>query len=305
MRALSARARQVVCLLVIALALTSGNRRARACASCDCGDPTLTAVGVEKPYVNRLRLALEERLGTHSVGAGLLRSDVLMSRSQLAVSYTPLSRLTLAALLPFVAARLHGPGDRLAWVRGLGELELSARVVVARDRAFAPRHLLWLFGGIKVPTAPRLHDDAGYPYPDDDQPGTGSWDPLIGATYAWFGAPVTLYSSLLLRYPTAGPRDLRIGPSLVVSSVAQLQPFRWLALQLGLDLRQDWTNRLANGAEAPNTGGFVVALTPGALFNPWRDLVLRVAVEVPVYQARNGVQSVGPQLVVSIAYDLL
>jgi len=305
MLALSARTRLACSLLVMALVLTSTSRRARACASCGCGDPTLTAVGVEKPYKNRLRVALEERVGTRSSGSGLMRAGLLMTRTQLGVSYTPQERITLGAYLPFVASNLTGPGDRVAWVRGLGELELLARVVVARDRSFSPRHLLWLIGGVKTPTAPRLRDDAGYPYPDDDQPGTGSWDPIVGATYAWFGSPVTIYSSLLYRHPTSGPRDYRMGASLLSSTVAQIQPFSWLAIQLGADLRYEWANALANGVAAPNTGGFLAAVTPGVLFNPWRDLLLRVAVEVPVYQARLGVQAAGPQLVFSVVYDFL
>jgi hypothetical protein len=110
---------------------------------------------------------------------------------------------------------------------------------------------------------------------------------------------------LLYRHPTAGPRGLRAGPSLLSSSVVQLQPFRWLAVQLGLDLRQAFVDRLSNGAAAPDTGGFLVALNPGVMVNPWRDLLLRAAVEVPVVQRFHGVQSVGPQVVVALSYDFL
>jgi len=114
-----------------------------------------------------------------------------------------------------------------------------------------------------------------------------------------------VYSSLLFRYPTTNPRDYRFGASLLSSTVAQLQPFAWMALQLGADLRYQWADVLDSGGAAPNTGGFIAALTPGALFNPWRDLLLRVSVEVPIYQALRGTQSNAPQLVLSVAYDFL
>ena len=293
---------RLVVLVLLALALPS---RVRACATCGCGDPTLTSVGIEKPYRNRLRVTLEERVGTQTMGAGVARSDLLMTRTLLGVSYTPLSRLTVAAFLPFIASRLGDPQHQDAWIRGLGDLELQARVVVARDRSFAPRHLLWLVGGVRTPTGPRVKDERGFPFPDDDQPGNGSWDPLAGATYAWFAGNVTVYSSLLWRYPTSGSRPYRFGASLLSSSVAQLQPFAWLALQLGVDLRQSWADRLANDAASPNTGGFVFELVPGALFNPWRDLLVRAAVEVPTVQRLHGTQALGPQLVVSVSYDFL
>lgn len=279
--------------------------RSVACATCGCGDPTLTSVGVEKPYRNRLRVTLEERVGTQTQGVGAAGSDLVMTRTLLGVSYTPLSRLTVAAFLPFIASHLRDAQHPGAWIRGVGDLELQARVVVARDRSFAPHHLLWLVGGVRTPTGPRAKDPQGFPFPDDDQPGNGSWDPLAGATYAWFGGTVTLYSSLLLRYPTSGARPYRFGASLLSSSVAQLQPFSWLALSLGVDVRQSWADRLANDATSPNTGGFVLQLVPGALFNPWRDLLVRLAVEVPTVQRLSGTQSLGPQVVVSVSYDFL
>lgn len=282
-----------------------GRLDAWACATCACGDPTLTSVGVEKPYRNRLRLALEERVGYHTSGAGAGRSELLMTRTQLAVSYTPHPRVTLAAFLPFIASRLRDQRRSGDWVRGLGDLELLGRFVVARDRAFAPRHLLWLSGGLKFPTAPRVRDDDGYPYPEDDQPGSGSWDPLLGATYAYFQGFVTAYSSLLLRVTTPNPRGSREGLSLLSSTVVQLQPFARVAFQLGADLRYEAADRLSSGADSPDSGGFVVAATQGVLVNPVGDLLLRFAVEVPVVQALRGTQSLGPQLVVSVIYDAL
>jgi len=276
-----------------------------ACASCGCGDPTLTAVGVEQPYKNRLRLVLEERVGTRTSGADVMRERLVMTRTQLGIAYTPHARITLAAFMPLIASTLTGPTGASQHIVGIGELELQARVLVARDRSFAPRHLFWLVAGLKTPTTPRIHDDAGFPYPDDDQPGSGSWDPLGGATYAWFGGFVSVYSSFLFRIPTDGERGYRRGRSILSASAVQLQPLPRLAIQLGANLHYLTADALSNGAPAPNTGGFVAAIAPGLLINPWRDLLLRVAVEVPVYQSMNGVQSLGPQGVLAISYDIL
>ena len=218
LRARSARALGGVLLVAFFAALASPSS-VSACASCGCGDPTLTAVGVEQPYKNRLRLVLEERIGTRTSGAGVMRVRLLMTRTQLGIAYTPHARITLTAFLPLVASTLTGPTGASQRVVGLGDFELQARVLVARDRSFAPRHLFWLVAGLKAPTAPRLRDDAGYPYSDDDQPGSGSWDPLGGATYAWFGGFVSVYSSFLFRVPTDGARGYRRGRSILSASV--------------------------------------------------------------------------------------
>src|SRR5450755_1850918 len=82
------------------LSLLLLSQPASACAVCGCGDATLTAVGVEKPYRNRLRVTLETRVGGETMGSGDSYSSLLMTRTTLGVSYTPTPRLTLAAFLP-------------------------------------------------------------------------------------------------------------------------------------------------------------------------------------------------------------
>jgi hypothetical protein len=306
MSARTRRACRAVGSVGIALfAITIGSVRAHACASCSCGDPTITAVGIEQPYKNRLRLAIETRVGEHTNGADVDRIRVLEVRTQLGLSYTPQDRITLSAFLPFVASRLLDTNNHSEWVRGLGDLELQARVLVARDRRFAPRHLFWLGAGVKAPTGPRLHDDAGLPYSDDDQPGSGSWDPLGSAVYAWFRDPLVVYTQMLFRYPTTGPRGYRHGTSVLSSTVVQLQPLRRLAVQLGADLRYAWADTMGERFEVPGTGGFVAALTPGVAVNVWRDLVVRAVVEVPVVQRLQGAQSLGPQAAITLSYDVL
>jgi hypothetical protein len=306
---MSAQPRQVcgaIGAIVIALcAITIASARAHACASCSCGDPTITAVGIEQPYKNRLRLAIETRVGEHTSGADADRMRVLETRTQLGLSYTPHDRITLSGFLPFAASRFVDAANHGQWVRGLGDLELQARVLVARDRRFAPRHLFWIGAGVKAPTGPRLRDDAGVPYADDDQPGSGSWDPLATAVYAWFRDPLSLYTQLMFRYPTTGPRAYRRGTSLLSSTVLQLQPLRRLAVQLGADLHYVWADTMGGTFEVPGTGGFVAALTPGVAVNVWRDLVLRAVVEVPVVQRLQGAQSLGPQVAITLSYDVL
>ena len=47
----------VVCSLLLILLLPTSN--ALACATCLCGDPTLTTMGSEKPFAGRLRASVE------------------------------------------------------------------------------------------------------------------------------------------------------------------------------------------------------------------------------------------------------
>ena len=130
---------------------TMHERVARACAVCNCGDPTLTAVGVEQPYRNRVRAGIEERYGSHSQGDGL---DGEASRAR-----------ALGAVRGVVAAsarhrRAGGAVDddladhrrraRATLINGLGDMELSGRVLIARDKSFGAHHLLWATAGLKT-----------------------------------------------------------------------------------------------------------------------------------------------------------
>jgi hypothetical protein len=178
-------------------------------------------------------------------------------------------------------------------------------VLVFKERGFAPHHLLFASGGLKFPTGPRITDDRGYPVPDDDQPGSGSWDPFTGLTYAWFsGGLVSVFASASYRYTTAGWRGYRRGMSVGASTAAQVQPFRWGAIQLGAEVLWQDADTLPNGANMVNSGGTVGYLAPGLLFNPVADLLIRVVVDAPIFAAQRGTQSVGPQVMLSLSYDV-
>jgi hypothetical protein len=290
--------------LILSAALVCVAGPVWACATCACGDPTLTATGVEQPYRNRVRLGLEERYSDHRSGSDQLLSHGYTLRSSLAVAWSPIDRLTLGTFLPWMTSWVRHD-DRLDTINGLGDLEMSARVVAVRDRKFAPHHLFWVNAGLKFPTAPRLDDDRGYPYPEDDQPGSGSWDPFAGLTYAWFsGDKWSVFGSVSYRYTTDGPRGYRRGSTLGWATAAQLQPWSWGGFSLGVNGSWSQSDQLPNGNAAPNTGGVLLTVAPGFLAAPRTDVILRLVVDVPVAQALYGDQYQGPQVMLTLNYDV-
>jgi hypothetical protein len=291
-------------ILILAVALVSVARRAEACAACNCGDATLTMSGVEKPYRNRVRLSLEERAAEGRSGGGVDAEESWTLRSSLTASWSPVARVTLAAMLPLVTRWVMPARGAKEVINGLGDLEVLGRVILYRERRFAPQHLLWATGGIKTPTGPRLRDDAGFPYPEDEQPGSGSWDPFAGLSYGWFGGNVALFGATSYRFTTAGTRGYQRGSVLLASTAAQVSPWPWAAATLGVDAIWSQADSLQNRHDAPNTGGFALHLTPGILITPRTDLLLRLAVEIPAVQVLNGIQSEGPQAIFSIVYDV-
>jgi len=299
------RAAAATLVLAAAAATTMHVRSARACAVCNCGDPTLTAVGVEQPYRNRVRAGIEERYGSHTQGDGSDGESLELVRSALYGAWAPHARVTIGLVVPWMTTWLTPSVGRSSLINGLGDMELSGRVLVARDKSFAAHHLFWATAGLKMPTAPRLKDDQGFPYADDDQPGSGSWDPFFGVTYAWYsGALWSAYGSVSYRYTTEGWHGYHRGMQLGWNAAVQAQPWNWGGFQLFLDGNWQAQDRLPTGAGMPNTGGTVVRIGPAFVFSPRMDLMVRVAATVPALQAYIGQQHDGPQVMLSLAWDI-
>jgi hypothetical protein len=291
--------------IIAALSMAMAPARARACAVCNCGDPTLTAVGVEQPYRNRVRAGIEERYGSHTQGNGYTFESLQLLRSALFGAWSPHKRITVGLVVPWMTTWLSPASGRSSLINGLGDMELSGRVLVFRDRSFGAHHLLWGTAGLKMPTAPRLRDDAGYPYPDDDQPGSGSWDPFVGATYAWYSGDLwSAYASGSYRYTTTGWHGYRRGMQAGWNGAVQAQPWAFLAFQLFLDGNWSAADRLPSGGAMPNNGGTVMRLGTGIAASPRVDLLVRLAVSLPVVQDFQGQQTDGVQVTASLVWDI-
>ncbi len=288
--------------LAIALLLLTASRSAWACAICNCGDPTITMIGQERPYRNRVRLALDNRVQAFSQGAGVLRRDLTVFQETLQGSWAPHDRLLLGILLPWLVR-----ADRAAdTVIGLSDLEVSGRVVLFRDRRFASQHLISATVGVKTPTGPRRRDARGYFLPDDEQPGSGSWDPYVGLSYAAF--PSDKWSTYLTaqgRYATANLQRHQRGSAVSVIASAQYQPAMRVGLQLGLEVLWRDADRLPSRAQVPDTGGTVLRFWPGLVLAPGGGVLVRAAVGVPVFEALRGAQSERISAQLTLSYDVL
>lgn len=293
----------VLALVLALLSAAWAPRASRACASCGCGDPTLTAMGIEKPFKNRVRLSLEQRLGGFQDRR--LEERALISRTTLSASWSPTAWLTVAASLPMAAGELSQLREQTRAPRrviGLGDLDLYVRGLVFRDRRFAPRHVVGVLAGLKFPTGPRVRDSSGYPAADDFQPGSGSWDPIFGANYGYFG-DLGVFVSFSYRHATTGRNEYRRGSVLGISAFVQRSVHRVISLGAGLELSHTQPDEL-RGAVLPETGGTVLALVPQALIALRTDWLLRAALQLPGGQFWNGAQTEYPTGILSLVIDL-
>lgn len=287
-----------------AFAVATTTHPASACATCGCGDPTLTAMGTEKPYRDRLRASLDVRHRTDAIGQPEVdRLVVRETRFDSQLAWAPHERLFLLATVPVVHRRVSYVNDAVNTSTGLGDVELRAKAFVYVDRSFAPRHLFALTAGLKVPTAPRQRSDLdGAFLPIEAQPGTGSWDPLLGMSYAFFARPVSLYASVQGTAPLRGTSEFRGSPSMRTTTAVQYQVFSWLAPRLGIDTRLD-ARSYEGGLPERDSSGFIAFVSPEMLVSPLPDVVFVLSLRVPVVQALAGYHDEGPMIGVAAVYD--
>jgi hypothetical protein len=277
--------------------------RVHACASCGCGDATLTAMGVEQPFQGRLRSALELSYRTDRIGRpGIDELSLRELRADLALAWAPLDTLFLVASVPFVHREAKDPSLARSDAWGLGDIELRAKWFAYRDREFAPRVLLSLVGGLKLPTAPWQDDPDGQRAPLEAQPGTGSLDMLLGPALGLFAGDVSAYVSAQWFQPVVTRAPLEPGSSLRGSLAVQHQTLSWLALRALAEGRWDRPAH-EDGQRDPNSGGWVLFAGGDLLISPVQDSSLALGARAPLIQALDGAHEEGPRLALALVRD--
>lgn len=290
--------------LLVASAVTAHPRSATACGTCGCGDPTLTALGTEKPFEGRVRASVEFRFRSEEIGrAQVDRISMQEGRADAHVAWAPHERVFLLLTTPFVRRTVAYVNEAESSIVGLGDIDLRFKGFVAQDTPAFPTHLFAVTAGLKVPTAPRQKASDGASLPMEIQIGTGSWDPLLGVSYAFFPRPWSLYASAQGSTPLRDTSTFRASPSLRATLSAQRQFSLHFAARLGMDMRVDGKS-FEGGEPERDSGGFIGFVSPELLIGPTSDLLLVLSVRIPVVQVLSGYHHERSIWGASVSYDL-
>lgn len=172
------------------------------------------AVGLHLTYTRpeqrsdaELEALAEQGIAAHNTNYNL--------NASLGVAYGLNHHITLSAELPYVRRdnlREADDGEvrKLGNVAGIGDLNLLAkyRLSDSEKLGFA------LLGGIKMPTGSTHRTRGGERLETEHQPGTGSWDPIIGASSSARLGAMQLTASALYQIATRGAQATRLGDRL-------------------------------------------------------------------------------------------
>ena len=231
------------------------------------------------------------------------RLELSEQRMELAGAYSPTDRVTISVMMPLVHRLITEVNLAEADIWAPGDLELRARGVIWRDRKFAPKHLLSLIAGLEFPTSSIERDANGVPLPLEFQAGTGSWDPIAGAAYTMFSDPWSVYVSSVGIFPTKGTADTQAGMTFRQTVLGQLQPWTFLAFQLGAEFRLDGPGYIA-GVRDPDTGGHITYGTLGIVGMPHEKILLHATGAIPIVQRLDGTHEEGFAFTAGLVYDI-
>lgn len=202
---------------------------------------------------------------------------------------------------------------------GIGDLSLVAQYRLLRMES-AGADVSALFG-LKVPTGETgVTDREGVRFDTEFQPGSGSWDPLIGAAVGLRLGKASLGASALYAIATEGAQDTDLGDALHfgmslswrhtpahvdsdesseshahvlgASRVpAHAEHHRHASFDFILEATGEWRQKqTVSGIRDPNSGGTTVLLATGIRVNIYDRVSGFVSAGVPVIQELNGTQ---------------
>jgi hypothetical protein len=239
------------------------------------------------------------------------------------VAYGVSHRLTLSAELPFIrrdnlreGAHSHDGGtannsvEQLGAVSGIGDASLLAKYRLTGESGpgFA------LIAGVKLPTGPtHRHSPEGERLETEHQPGTGSWDPIVGAAFGTRAGRLRINASALYQFSGKGAQDTRLGDRFKggialshrfgpaehhhdeaphhhdhgdgAEPHQHAAPHGHASWDGFVELTAEWEGRqrIADETER-DSGGKAVWLAPGARFNAASGYSVALSVGLPVWQ---------------------
>lgn len=230
------------------------------------------------------------------------------------VAYGINHHLTVSAELPYVRRDNLREGvsanevARAGNIAGIGDLNFIAKYRLTDGDAQG----VAILGGIKLPTgSTHKRSAAGERLETEHQPGTGSWDPLIGASAATTLGRLRLTGSALYQFSMTGAQDTRLGDRLQ-AGVALSHSFgqtahghsgvthnhhhgdeldehqegpahaSWAAF---IELGGEWEGRQRIGNQVEQkSGGKWLYVAPGARFTAASGWSAGAAIALPVWQ---------------------
>jgi hypothetical protein len=241
---------------------------------------------------SRLRSLNQSFIHAHSINSSLLMS------ANLSLGLT--DNLNISLIMPYYMGfgmKTTDRGNTIDDGNSIGFSDLSLllkyRFLHSKKNKFA----LAALAGIKMPTGNTSQkNEFGFLLGADDQPGSGSWDPLMGLALSKSISKINIDSNALYILSTPGSQNITVGDQVLFNlGFSHLverfsgKRYKWT---VATEINGHWQEKVEYlGVKDPNHGGLVIYISPGIKLN-YRDRVFtNLYVSLPTIQNLNGEQS--------------
>ncbi|MDA0772134.1 MAG: transporter [Cyanobacteria bacterium] len=186
---------------------------------------------------------------------------------------------------------------------GFGDLTL-----LAKYRVYKQQTQVAILGGMRFPTGQtNERDEFGFKLAADDQPGTGSWDPIMGLAISRLYKQMSFDLNASYRLSNQGSQDTIVG-DLFSYNIATTYNFKHSMIKdhklkpsLIVELNGVWQEKTEfETLKDGNHGGNLLYLSPGLRLS-LDDLALNFSLGFPLLNDLNGLQpEAGIQLFTSL-----
>ncbi len=281
-------------------------------------------ISLTHDYINQDRLFLgSERSYVGAVAEHHDEVSTLNERNTLSLQIGLLDRLGIAVDVPFVHrehAHIEHEGGTGTWAswnfNGMGDVSVSGQyALILPSKEFAP--YVGLVAGVKFPTGVTdARNQAGEAAEITIQPGTGSYDGIVGLQYR---QPLVSLPSVSGKYSVlpltvgvqyqidgAGRDNYRVGNALQMHLGTGYQVADRASLDLQINGRFQGYSDVGNTDEPKeNTGGTWIFVSPGLGVQLTDAFSGSAYIQLPVYQNVHGLQQAAPfNLSLGLSYSL-
>ena len=290
---------RLLALVCLSFSFSHLPRESRACSICQCGDALYSPEGAGAQPTGAFSFYLENRHTWKS--SGTLPEDPDWNPGDrersydrdltLWASWTPVSRLTLSASVPYRFITIDeepaaDPSSRMR-NRGFGDAALYGTSVLWRDLERSPTAWIGARAMLKTPTGASEKSIGGEREPHL-QVGSGSWDWGLGLAAGKRIEQGNLYASAFYRVNQQGSLDYRYGSAVLANLIYStpalaIAPLGGLLVRPGAELNFRYAGKDASdGSSYDSSGGSILYLTPFVEIPITRNAEERAAGRAPL-----------------------
>jgi len=260
-------------------------------------------MGMGKPFAGRSRAGVEYiTRGEKGAEPGVNDFKTYERRIAYSFSYALTVDWVFAISLPMVTKKVERYDLSMQQGSGRGDIDLSARWVLGKDRQFASRYLWGVQFGLRLPTSEQQAIESQV-IDIDAQPGVGATVPSLGLWYGRYANPWFLYGSFAIQHATSeGYQGYQAGDVLLLTAMSQYAMTNTFAIQVGFDGRYKRYDYY-RGERDPNSGGVLVMGSPGLVWTALEDLVINFKYQIPLRERPHGYQEEERTLRWGASYD--